>query len=249
MEKQGYTSHQLQQDLLRKDVFDFFYEKDNLERLRKFTLNNEHGKIFAVVFFFVKRFEKNRIVHTGSGLYCITDEYSNALAANTKRFYDFESREGKGDIYWEGQRNPLIQIGVDVFLPLPVLVAMKWFLNMSFDSIFWSRYDDIMDAYVDFTTTVKEKYMNTHRQKLIKMREEAKQTVIKKRETNPLPLKRGSKNVHMTRTERREVAKLLADARKKKSKPKKKPTTGRKPKVKNQFAILTEIEGETIVTE
>lgn len=247
MEKEGYTSHQLQQELLRKDVFDFFYEKNNLERLRKFTLNNEHGKIFAIVFFFVKRFEKNRIVHTGAGLFCITDEYSHALAANTKRFYDFESKEGKGDLYWEGKRNPLIQIGVDVFLPLPVLVAMKWFLNMRFDAIFWSRYDDVMSQYVEFTTTVKEKYMNTHRQKLIKMREEAKQVVIKKRES--APLKRGSKNVHMTRTERREVAKLLADARKNKSKPKKKQNTGRKPKVKNQFAILTEIEGENIVTE
>lgn len=251
MQEHERTTFLMEQELMRKDCTDFFRTLDHLQRLRKFTLNNDHGKIFAVVFFFVKRFEKGRLVHNGTGLYCIAEEYSHALATFKKRFYDFESKEGKGDLYWKGEQNPTVQLGHDVFLTLPVLVAMKWFISMRFDAMFWMRYEDIMAAYVDHTAKIKERYTTQHRQKMNKLVQEARQQVLEKREEEELnDKKRKTKKVHMSRSERREVAQIIADARKnKKIKSKKKPAAGRKPKIQNQFAIITQIEGENIITQ
>jgi hypothetical protein len=146
------------QQLYRYNASEFFRVPAHYVRLEKLVARGDIGQL---LYFFVKHFETSRYVHTRHGLVRIADHYRSALTSHMKRYYDFESREGRGDLDWHGQCNPLVEaceaLGT-VALPLPRLVAYQWLIYMDFDLHLWDRFEDISEAFTSFTLAAKERY-------------------------------------------------------------------------------------------
>jgi hypothetical protein len=146
------------QQLYRNNVNAFFRVPAHYARLEKLVARGDIGQI---LYFFVKHFETSRYVRTRHGLVRVADQYRSALTSHMKRYYDFESREGRGDLDWHGQCNPAVEaceaLGT-VALPLPRLVAYQWLIYMDFDLHLWERFEDVSDAFTRFTLAAKERY-------------------------------------------------------------------------------------------
>lgn len=146
------------QQLYRDNAREFFRVPAHYARLERLLARGDIGQL---LYFFVKHFETSRYVRTRHGLLRIADQYRSALTSHMKRYYDFESREGRGDLIWNGQCNPLVEaceaLG-NAALPLPRLVAYQWLIFMDFDLYLWERFDDVNDAFTRFTLAAKERY-------------------------------------------------------------------------------------------
>ena len=146
------------QQLYRDNAREFFRVPAHYARLEKLLARGDIGQL---LYFFVKHFETNRYVRTRQGLLRVADQYRSALTSHMKRYYDFESREGRGDLVWHGHCNPLVDaceaLG-NAALPLPRLVAYQWLIFMDFDLYLWERFDDVNDAFTRFTLAAKERY-------------------------------------------------------------------------------------------
>ncbi len=123
-----------------------------------------------VLFFFVKHFEHEKFIRTRFGIFCIADAYRSALTSNMKRYFNFFSREGRGELKSDGACNPCVEIarpqglapglapGPPVLLPLPRLVAYQWLISNDFDKYFWLRYDDVQVAFAKSILDAKQRY-------------------------------------------------------------------------------------------
>ena len=209
------SNYEVQQHTYREQARLFFSDKGRYERLRNIAINGD--RIYSIIFYFVKEFEKGRVVQARhGGYYRICDEYRNAITNHKKRYYDFESKEGKGQLVWQGATNPRVLVNSEmgsIALPLPRLVAMQWFIQYDFDLLFWDRRDEIVAAFTEFTTSVKRKYTEAHKNKKRADRIRVEREVIEAR-TAP-PARKGKKSVYLTRTERQMVSRLLVEERKK----------------------------------
>jgi hypothetical protein len=209
------SNYEVQQLTYREQAESFFSNKERYERLLKIAVNGD--RIYSVIFYFVKEFEKGRVVQSRhGGYYRICDEYRNAITNHKKRYYDFESKEGKGQLVWKGATNPRVLVNAQmgsIALPLPRLVAMQWFIQYDFDLLFWDRRDEVVVAFTEFTTSVKRKYTEAHKTKKRADRVRVEREVIEAR-TGP-PRRKGKKSVYLTREERQKVSDLLVEERKK----------------------------------
>lgn len=166
----------LSQQAYRETLRHFFSDEDNFLRLIRITLGPP--KICSVIFYFVKEYKSHRFIQFNGEVLRLSDEYSNAITSHKKRYYNFESRIGHGELLWEGEKNPIVPIrGIDKF-PLPTLVALKWFIQFNFDRLFWKEFDEVQQSFTEFTTTIKRKYTETHKQKKRSHREEIVKRVI-----------------------------------------------------------------------
>ena len=209
------TNYEVQQHTYRDQARAFFADPSRYERLKRIAINGD--RIYSVIFFYIKEFEKGNVVQAAhGGYYRICDEYRNAITNHKKRYYDFESKEGKGALLWKGTTNPRVlvheQLG-SIALPLPRLVAIQWFIQYDFDLLFWERRDEVVAAYTEFTTSVKRKYTEAHKNKKRADRVRVEKEVIDARTEQPV--RKGKKSVYLTRTERQMVSRLLVEERKK----------------------------------
>lgn len=225
----------------------FFVAPDAFTRLKKFA-DMEHEDIFSAVVYFVKTYQKGKIVRgDGGGLYCIPDEYRNQITSHKKRYYDFKSKVGKGEPVHKNKANPVVvlQNGSDtVALALPCLVAMWWFISFNFDRVFWDVFEDVMEKYKAYALNNKRTYSNTHKRGRNQIRNEVIERVIQQRSEQPgtsLVNKRkkgNGKTPYLTQEERRLVSTLVNNERvarkeiqrqQKKSRPKKNPIKESRP--------------------
>jgi hypothetical protein len=171
------------QRIYRDDAARFFLDAARYARLERLVIGGE--KLGAVIFYYVKQYRAKPFVSTAQGVYCMCDEYRNAIANYKKRYYNFESREGVGDMVWEGRVNPRVLVCEargSLALPLPRLVALQWFIRMDFDLFFWSDYDEVYASFLSFSADVKRRYTETHKDKKRASRARIETEVIRARE-------------------------------------------------------------------
>ncbi len=215
----------------RKILADFFSDKDNLERLNRIA--RADAKICNTIFYFIKHYNSGRLIKNKFGLMHTHSEYRNAIAKNHKRFYNFESKEGKGDLVWEGKVNPHVFISDEAkCFTLPCLVAIKWFIENEYDNQFWMEYQLIVNNCISYNQGVKLGYTRTHREKKRKLRAECEELVLSER-----PEK--SKSKPISRLERKRVIDIMDLKQKetieKKKKVKRKRSKGNTGKEKLKF--------------
>ena len=245
------TNFAVQQVGYREQAERFFSDPGRYERLRRIVVNGD--KMCSAVFFFVKEYEKGSLVQTKhKGIYCICDEYKNAITNHKKRYYNFESKEGKGELRWQGMTNPRVLVNAkmgSISLPLPRLVALQWFIQYDFDLLFWDNKEVISRAFVEFTSSVKRRYTEAHKNKKREARARMEKEVIQKRNPDEPNTRKGKKSVYLTRTERQMVARLLDGERLKHKKQRVHPpkTTADKRGRETRAPIITDtINGEKI---
>ena len=181
--KQTRTTFPVRQRAYRDLVCRFFSDPENYKRLERIA---EDPRMCSTIFYYVKEFEPDRLVRTETGIFRVCDEYRNAIANFKKRYYNFESKAGSGELVWEGAVNPPVVVneayGPDsVAMPLPRLVALYWFVQNGFDHVFWDRLDDIRASYEAFTAQIKRKYTDTHKRKKAERRRKFEEEVIDSR--------------------------------------------------------------------
>eukprot|EP00514_Thraustochytrium_sp_LLF1b_P006426 CAMPEP_0184538818 /NCGR_PEP_ID=MMETSP0198_2-20121128/17795_1 /TAXON_ID=1112570 /ORGANISM="Thraustochytrium sp., Strain LLF1b" /LENGTH=181 /DNA_ID=CAMNT_0026932291 /DNA_START=691 /DNA_END=1236 /DNA_ORIENTATION=- len=133
------TTFASRQEDYRKSLETFFADEEHHTRLLRLLDSTTH------LFFFVREFEPHAIVHTTHGLFRMCDEYRNAMTNHKKRYYNFESKVGEGELVWKGQRNPLV--GPRLPAPLPRLVALQWLIQHDFDLLYFERKDEVLEAH------------------------------------------------------------------------------------------------------
>mmetsp|Transcript_17675 Transcript_17675/g.31167 ORF Transcript_17675/g.31167 Transcript_17675/m.31167 type:complete len:202 (+) Transcript_17675:720-1325(+) len=149
------TTFASRQEDYRKSLETFFADEEHHTRLLRLLDSTTH------LFFFVREFEPHAIVHTTHGLFRMCDEYRNAMTNHKKRYYNFESKVGEGELVWKGQRNPLV--GPRLPAPLPRLVALQWLIQHDFDLLYFERKDEVLEAHARHNTDVKRRYMANHK--------------------------------------------------------------------------------------
>ena len=204
----------------RASVASFFQCDDKAMRLKRFS---EHGVLNVVSFFLSPHY--NHVNKLGAAPVHLNEEYKAAMSNLKKRYFDFTSQAGKGELVWEGQRNPEMTLVEGVSLPLPSLVALKWFIESGFDRLFWQDYEHTKRTFDAHFTKVKLKYTETHKNKKKAARERIAREVV----ASSIGQHKGRKKVTLTRIQRNMIsARLLAERREHKEKRKQLRLTGRK---------------------
>lgn len=208
MEEKGRFTFKERQESYRASVCAFFQDARRYHRLSRIVF--EGDRLCPIIFFYVKEFECERFVRTSEGIFRLCDEYRNAISNHKKRYYNFESKEGCGELVWEGLVNPRVlvneQLG-SIALPLPRLVALQWFIQFDFDLLFWERYDEVHAAYVAHVSQVKRRYTDTHKEKKREKRKRLEEEVIAQRSGV------SNKSVYLTRAERNLISRRLEQER------------------------------------
>lgn len=228
------------QERSRKSVASFFSDEDNGTRLKRFS---EPGAFQVVGFFLSPHY--NHTPKLGAPPVHLNEEYKAAMSNLKKRYFDFNSQPNKGDLVWDGVKNPAISIVPGMCLTLPVAVAIKWFIESSFDVLFWESYDHVKRKFDEHFSKVKLKYTETHKNKKRAARERIAKEVI----ASSTGQNKGRKKVTLTRIQRNIIsARLLAERREQKERRKQLKLTGRnnkpkRPRVASQacaFVLATE---------
>ena len=199
-------------------IAEFFLSDDAFGRLDKIYKERENG-VFEIIVFFVKVHQKNKIIRNSqNSFHCIADQYKAGVTSHKKRYYDFKSRQGRGDLVYNGKVNPLVSVekaGIQVALPLPCLVACWWFIQNNFDTFFWEQFGEVKEEYEVHVANNKRIYSATHKVGKSKLREAVIKKVIKQREENKEVEEKpkNKKRPFLTRPERRLVSNLVVSER------------------------------------
>lgn len=185
-------TYKLRQDTYREVLNLFFSNLDNYQRLQRIIYKGD--ETYAIIMYFITEYSKHRLFMSTQGAVCPKTAYTNALKSHQKRFYNFDSRKGRGDLWYNGIINPLVLASVkngSLSLPLPRLVALRWFIQEDFDEIFWQHEHDIIIQYNEYTKAKKKKYTEAHKQKKKILRQQIEDNVIdeKKEKLKELELK------------------------------------------------------------
>lgn len=212
----------------RQSVFSFFSNEEAQRRLKRFLLEEN---CFKIVSFYLGPHASQAIQRNGKMVH-LNEEYKSALSALKKRFFDFTSIPGKkSDLKWGGEVNPCIDVCSGVSLPLPTLVAMKWFLSNDFDREFWERFEQTKKSFERHFCKVKTRYTETHKTKKRLARERVAREVIAS--TKGQNTQKGRRNVTLTRIQRSLIsARLRAEKLEMKERRKKLKLTGKQVKTK-----------------
>lgn len=214
----------------RESAVEFFSDEENHNKLRRFASEPDSLKMVS---FFLGPHYSHQTTRDGQFVH-LNDEYKAALSALKKRYFDFTSEAGrKSDLVWEGQVNPPIRICSLVSLPLPALIAMKWFVSKRFDELFWQDFEAIKSQYETHFNKIKTKYTETHKKKKKLARERiARQVIAETKGQN----KKG-RRVTLTRKQRSIIsARLLAEKIEQKERRKNLKLTGKKKETKRPRA-------------
>lgn len=199
-------------------VAEFFSGDDAFDRLDKIYKEKENG-VFEIIVFFVKVHQKNKVIRNQhNGFYCIADQYKAGVTSHKKRYYDFKSKQGRGDLVHNGKVNPLVLVEKgdrNIILPLPCLVACWWFIQNNFDTFFWEEFEGVKRAYEVHVANNKRIYSATHKTGKSKLREAVIKQVIKQREENEVGEEKpkNKKRPFLTRPERKLVSNLVVSER------------------------------------
>lgn len=178
----GKTTFQTRQETYRELAAIFFDKQDNYQRLEKIVFAGK--TIYPILMYFITEYSKDRMFLTPRGAACPRTAYTNALRSRQKRFYNFDSRQGKGDLWYDGIINPPVLANAtrgSIALPLPLLVALKWVIQEHFDVVFWEHHDDIKESHAAYTKARKEKYMATHKNNKRQLRQEVESVFIQEK--------------------------------------------------------------------
>jgi hypothetical protein len=170
-----------------RSVRRFFQKKDRMKRL-KTIVDHEYSRIFELLHYFTVRYGQVGL-QTESGFCSPKAAYDLAITNNTKRFFDFKERRTPNTI--------LVQLEGGPLMPLGQLVALMWFIQMGFDKVFWDRFEEVKRRFVQFSTSKKQSYTQTHRQKYKKRKEMVTKSLQMEqlRKTQSEAAERGEKNL------------------------------------------------------
>ena len=177
------TTYHTRQEAYRENVAKFFQLEDHYIRLT--AILNRGDTTCSMLMYFVTKFAGNKVYATNIGFFCPKDAYCDALRSHQKRFYNFESRAGCGDLWYNGIRNPRVMADPkqgSISLSLPRLVALQWAIQHGFDTLFLSQYKEISTSYQIHTQAKKKKYTEAHKKKKKNLRCEIETKVIHERE-------------------------------------------------------------------
>jgi hypothetical protein len=183
-EAQGKTTFRERQDTHRESTSAFFSKLDHYQRLEKVVFSGK--TVYPMLMYFITEYSRNRMFVTPNGAACPRAAYTNALRSKQKRFYNFDSRQGKGDLWYNGIVNPVVLANSErgsIALPLPLLVALKWLIQEHFDTVFWEQYTLVRESYTHHAKSRKEKYMATHKNNKRELRQEVESVFIQEKKT------------------------------------------------------------------
>lgn len=195
----------------------FFSNKDNFDRLKK--IERMRGEdVYPTIVHFVKNYENGRVrKNEDNNFVCIPDMYSKAITSHKKRYYDFCSVFGKGELVFNGKVNPYVCISNDneqVVATLPCLVAVWWFIRYGFDHIFWDEYDSVKKAYQEYTTAMKRQYSAAHKAYNSEIKKAAVERVIQDRpKGSSISQPKGRKKPILSAAERKLLAEYMEQER------------------------------------
>ena len=201
----------------RTSIEAFFASREMFERLQK--IYDKRGEdVFPTIVYFVKHYEHGKVRRTDDGLFVkITDMYSMAITSHKKRYYDFCSTFGKGEPVYNGKPNPYVIIenmGDEVMLTLPCLVAIWWFVRHGLDSIFWEEYEEVKKEHLKHSTTMKRQYSAAHKLYNAQIKEAAIEKVIQNRDGSETSVfKTTKKKTMLSASEKKLVAEYIGQER------------------------------------
>lgn len=180
--------------IYRNKVAKFYRNKENYRRLEAFITHRDTD-VCSVFLHFIVRYCETKFIHTvrasdrdtkpqKQSVYCPKDEYTRALRKYQKCYYNFEAKAGEGDIFWKGVRNPRFHVSPEngpISLPIAKLIALYWAIDFGFDTVFWTKYNDVKEQYRQFVRKTKLRYTETHKNKKKRIRKEEEELVIKER--------------------------------------------------------------------
>lgn len=198
------------QEQLRQIVLQFFDDDKNYERLN--TLLSLSPDICLRVLFFVSKFGATKIYNIDGYPQSPGEMYKATLRSYRKRFFDFESTEGKGDIILDGVVNPKIQVCPargDISLVLPVAVAMRWFLKKQLDVPFVQDLDNINASFDAYNHERRHRYSQRHKCKRKILRTTIEHKVHEESLLNKSSEEKDKRKCWLTQEERRRVNELI----------------------------------------
>lgn len=203
------------QAVYRAELREFFAEESNAAKLKRITDLRDQGVYHLLAHFLSNRFEQLVKLRSGATVR-LNETYRNAMSNFKKRYFNLLSRQGEGDLVWEGQPNPAFDPGTGAGEPLPRLVALQWLIRMGFDAVFWERFQDVKGDHDAVAAATKKRYTDNHKRKNALERALVEEEVRRERAAEP-PRTGRKKKVKFTRVERREIFARIA-ARKEASK-------------------------------
>lgn len=228
----------------RASIDAFFSNREMFERLQK-IYDKRDEDVFPTIVYFVKHYELGRVRRTSDGLFVrITDMHSMAITSHKKRYYDFCSTFGKGEPVYNGKPNPYVVIdnmGDEVMLTLPCLVAIWWFIRHGLDSIFWEDYEDVKKKHLEHSTMMKRQYSTAHKLYNAQIKDAAIEKVIQNRDQTETPVfKTTKKKTILSTSEKKLVAEYIDQERtKRRSKQQAKPKgNNKKARKKSTQAVM-----------
>lgn len=160
------------QIVLRERVQTFFALESHYFRLKRIlnkivSTETRVANEGDLMYFFLNRYKAGTVMRSSGTdrLFVVKEEYKSALANYRKRYFDFSSRTGMGDLRWEGSTNPAILVR-EYALPLPKIVAFMWLLQSDLDYIFLENFDEIFTEFTIFINSTKQRYLTNHRQRV-----------------------------------------------------------------------------------
>lgn len=164
------TTNADRQEVFREQVTAFFADDKHFFRLKRVldTLIANETRVAnegELMYYFLNRHRQGVVVRSVSGrLFKVHEEYKSALANYRKRYFDFGSKVGMGELRWKGEINPAVVIR-NYAMPLPKIVAFMWLLQSELDFIFLDAFDDIFASFIEYTCFTKERYLLNQRQR------------------------------------------------------------------------------------
>lgn len=162
------TANADRQQVLRQQVVTFFADDKHYFRLKRVldALIRSEPKVAnegTLMFHFLNKYNPGVVMSPVSRrLFKLPEEYKSAVGNYSKKYFDFGSRTGMGDLRWGGETNPAVLIR-EYAMPLPKCVAFMWLLQTELDTIFLAEFDAIFASFVQFSTENKERYLQNQR--------------------------------------------------------------------------------------
>lgn len=178
--------------IYRNKVLKFFGKKENYRRLEEFVTHRDTD-VYSIFLHFIVRHCDSKFIHTirstdretkKQSVYCPKHEYTRALRKYQKCYYNFEAKAGEGNLFWKGVCNPRFLVAPQygsISLPIAKCIALYWAIDFGFDTVFWSKYNEIREQYRTFVRKTKLKYTETHKNKKKRIRKEEEDLLIEER--------------------------------------------------------------------
>ncbi len=157
----------------------------------------------------------------GDSLVDLKAAYRTNLGIYKKRLFDFLALEGKGELWYKGERNPAfapVSSEPGLRAPLAVLLAVRFLIMCGADRAFWRNKASIEARCAKHVEAKKKLYQENHRKSHCQLREAAQNKVKAERADGAAdPVKT---HVEFSRKERKRIQDLIAAEKEHKKKKK-----------------------------